>query len=80
MSKISDFTDNEIIEAVRSRSHSGYSGRTFWILQFLTPQDYRNRANMAALRRRLRKLEAEGKVIRHPRYSYPNDIYWTVPQ
>lgn len=26
--------------------------------------------------RRMRKLEAQGKVRRHDRYSYDNDIYW----
>lgn len=31
------------------------------------------------VRRRIQKLEKQGKVVRHPRYTYDNDISWTLP-
>lgn len=62
MAKVSD---NRVLEAL------GEGGRTFHVARRL---GWQNGTNLA--RRYLQRLEKAGKVERHPRFSYPNDIYW----
>lgn len=76
--RVRDFTDEQILNAVDARSvHFSQcaNGRTYWVLNRLMPYNY-SVSNMAALRRRLKKLETQGLVARHPRYSYDYDIFW----
>jgi hypothetical protein len=57
--------DAEILAALRD------GGRTFQVAHRL-----HLRSERPYLLRRLKRLERAGKVRRHERYSYVNDIYW----
>jgi hypothetical protein len=73
--KISDFTDEQIIAALPGPHGSG--GRAYHIARRL---GFDERGALGrALYRRLCKMEAAGRVVRDPRYSAVNSIYWTVP-
>lgn len=60
-------TDDDILAAV------GDGTKTHRIVARLQPHP---RATKDHVYRRLRKLEAAGKVYRHPRFSASNSIYW----
>lgn len=51
----------------------GDGGRTWQIARRLG-----GRWTSAKVRYRLDLLEAKGRVHRNPRYTYPNDIFWSL--
>lgn len=67
------YGDNDIVAAVDC--HEVQSGRTFAIARRLTGRDC-DRKFLAALNRRLLKLEKAGRVYRDERYSYDNSRFW----
>jgi hypothetical protein len=67
-------TDEQILAMIGNPTVEG--GRAFRIAERLgLPLD---RKSLAALHRRLRRLQDAGKIKRHPRYSYINSIYWII--
>lgn len=72
--KVSDFTDEQILEALAgTRTMSG--GRAYHVTDALKLFD---KADARAMYRRLCKMERAGTVRRDPRYSVVNSIYWIV--
>jgi len=69
--KVRDLTDEQIVAAL----NRGVGGRAYQIAYRLEGARYTT-AFCRSLHRRLRKLEAAGKVHRCPRYSAVNSIYW----
>jgi DNA-binding HxlR family transcriptional regulator len=72
-------TDEQILAEVSATENN----RTFFIgkrVHHIAARLGLKKDRHAYLHRRLRRLEAQGLVVRHPRYSYPNSIYWTTPE
>lgn len=69
---MSDFSDADIMAALRATSHGG---RAFHIGDRIGVRDP---VGLRQITRRLKALEREGKVNRSNRYSVDNSYFWQV--